>query len=148
MRKQPLILLPHSVIVKAPGLLPMLYKPGEIARDLGIPPRTLYDWLGVGAPHQRDTSDHIWINGVEFCKWIDQNRKSKEGKRKLTSNEAFCLRCHTAVQLIAPVRKHMKGRLYLVKGKCPQCGITINRGDSNDRTRQLSQSQSTSSVSA
>ncbi len=140
MSKRPLIQLPHSVIVKAPGLLPMLYKPAEIAGDLGIPGRTLYDWLAVGAPHQRDRSGHIWVNGAEFATWVDQNRKKKASGKKINPDEAYCLRCNTAVQLINPVRQHMKGRLYLVKGICPHCGIAINRGDSDDRTRQLSQS--------
>jgi hypothetical protein len=35
------IRLPHCVIVKAPGLLPMLYKPSEIAEELKIPERTI-----------------------------------------------------------------------------------------------------------
>jgi hypothetical protein len=140
--------LSHSVIVKAPGLLPMLYKPSEIAGDLGIPNRTLYDWLDAGAPHQRDRSGHIWIIGVQFYEWVNQNRKKKEGKRKLSSGEAYCLRCNTAVQLINPVRQHVKGRLYLIKGICPQCGITINRGDSDDLARQLSQGKGTSPISA
>ncbi|MFA5873142.1 MAG: DUF5679 domain-containing protein [Anaerolineales bacterium] len=140
--------LPHCVIVRVSGLLPMLYKPAEIAEELGIPARTLYDWLKVGAPHQRDRSEHIWINGVQFFEWVNQNRKKKEKKRKLASDEAYCLRCKTAMHLINPVRQHVKGRLYLIKGICPQCGITINRGDSDDRTRQLSQNQAASPVSA
>ena len=31
------------MIVKAPGLLPMLYLPAELAGELGMPARTLYD---------------------------------------------------------------------------------------------------------
>jgi hypothetical protein len=37
--------LPHTVIVRAPGLLPMLYRPAELADDLEIPESTLRDWL-------------------------------------------------------------------------------------------------------
>jgi hypothetical protein len=143
------IKLPHCVIVKSPGLLPMLYKPAEIAEELGIPPRTVYDWLyEAGAPFQRDNSRHLWINGREFLEWIEQNRKKKSDRPRLKSDEAYCLRCKTAVQLINPVRTPVKGRLYMIRGICPQCGITINRGDSDDRTRQLSQGQGTSPVSA
>jgi hypothetical protein len=140
MRKKHPIQLPHSAIVKSPGLLPMLYKPAEIAGDLGIPGRTLYDWLDAGAPHQRDRSGHLWINGEQFCEWVDQNRKKRaSGKQRLASNEAYCLRCNQAVQLTNPIRQHQKGRLYLIKGICPQCGITINRGDSDDLAHQLPQ---------
>ena len=143
------IKLPHCVIVKAPGLLPMLYKPSEIAEELKIPERTVYGWLYKGgAPYQRDNSRHLWINGRELAAWIDQNRKKKSERPKLTSSEAFCLRCKTAVQLVDPVRTHIKGRLYVIRGKCPHCGITINRGDSDDRTRQLSQGEGTPPVSA
>lgn len=139
---------PHCVIVRVPGLLPMLYKPAEIAEELGIPVRTLYDWILVGAPHQRDGGGHIWINGVQFYAWVDLHRKKIGEKRKLASNEAYCLRCNTQVQLINPIRQHMKGRLYLIKGICPQCGTTINRGDSDDRARQLSQNKAPSPIPA
>ena len=139
---------PHCVIVRVSGLLPMLYTPAEIADELGIPNRTLYDWIKTGAPHQRDGSGHIWINGVQFYAWVDQTRKKKGEKRKLASNEAYCLRCNSKVHLIDPIRQHIKGRLYLVKGICPQCGTIINRGDSNDRARQLSQNKAASPVSA
>jgi len=37
--------LPRQVIVKAPGLLPMLYTVRELSEDLGMPERTLRDWL-------------------------------------------------------------------------------------------------------
>lgn len=143
------IKLPHCVIVKSPRLLPMLYKPAEIAEELGIPARTVYDWLyEADAPYQRDNCGHLWINGREFHEWIDKNRKKKSDRPKLKSDEAYCLRCRMTVKLIEPVRMHVKARLYVIRGKCPQCGITINRGDSDDRTRQLSQSQGTPSVSA
>ncbi len=139
MRKKRFILLPHSVIVKSPGLLPMLYKPSEIAGDLGIPGRTLYDWLDAGAPHQRDRSGHIWVNGEQFREWVDQNRKKTASGKKLGADEAYCLRCNVPVKLTNPIRQHVKRSLYLIKGKCPQCGITINRGDSDAPSRQLPQ---------
>jgi hypothetical protein len=59
----PRVHLTHSVIVKAPGLLPMLYLPSELAGELGMPVRTLYDWLNAGAPHTRDAQGNLWIEG-------------------------------------------------------------------------------------
>ena len=53
----------RNVLIKAPGLLPMLYTPREIAEDLDVPETTLRDWLNHGAPHSRDESNHIWIDG-------------------------------------------------------------------------------------
>jgi hypothetical protein len=57
----------HAVIVKAPGLLPMLYSPSELEEELGVPARTIRDWLKSGLPHERDAGGHIWINGQAFA---------------------------------------------------------------------------------
>jgi hypothetical protein len=51
--------LPHGVIVRAPGLLSMLYSPRELSEDLQIPESTLLDWLQAGAPHRRDESSRL-----------------------------------------------------------------------------------------
>ena len=119
--------LPHIVIVKAPGLLPMLYKVSELAGELGIPERTLRDWLEAGAPHQRDHCGHLWINGTQFAQWVQQHRKPKR-KYKLDNESAYCLRCNEVVKLTEPRPQHMKGKLFIIKGVCPQCGAAINRG--------------------
>jgi len=134
--------LPHSVIVKAPGLLPMLYKVSELAADLSIPDRTLRDWLEAGAPHLRDHGGRIWVNGRDFSEWVEETRKNKHksDRPKLNSDQAYCLRCNAIVQLIDPTRVHVKGRLYFIKGTCPHCGCRLNRGDSDDRTGKLLQS--------
>ena len=119
--------LTHNIIVKGPGLLPMLYTPGELASELVIPERTLRDWLNAGAPHQRDESQHIWINGTRFAKWVVSQRKPK-CTVKLGDDSAFCLRCNCAVKLIAPEIRYIKGMLLMIKGVCPKCGSKINRG--------------------
>ena len=51
--------IPRAVIVRAPGLLPMLYSVSELAGELNIPDRTLRDWLAAGAHHERDSQNHI-----------------------------------------------------------------------------------------
>ena len=52
--------LPHSVIVRAPGLLPMLYTPRELERELGVPARTIREWLDRGlAASARRTRAHL-----------------------------------------------------------------------------------------
>ncbi len=73
--KKPRIKIPQPVIVRAPGLLPMLYKLRELAEDLGVPYRTLWDWTKFGLPHQIDARGHIWINGEDFKQWVTSNRK-------------------------------------------------------------------------
>ncbi len=119
--------LPHCVIVKAPGLLPMLYKVSELASDLQVPERTLRDWIEAGVPHQRDENSHIWVNGKLFAQWVQENRKQKR-PAVLADNQAYCLRCKQVVELSNPQVVHVKGKLINIKGVCPQCGCVINRG--------------------
>jgi hypothetical protein len=114
------------VIVKAPGLLPMLYTVRELAHDLDIPERTLRDWLKAGAPHQKDHRNHTWINGNDFARWVRSQQKTK--KPTLPSNQAYCFHCKTVVTLNNPVQHHIKGKLIHIVGQCETCGCTINRG--------------------
>ena len=122
------IRLPHSVIVKAPGLLPMLYKVSELAVELHLPERTLRDWLENGAPHQRYQHGQIWVHGPEFSIWVATMRKPKRGK-KLTDDQAYCFRCKQIVEMQKTCSRPIKGKLIMTKGVCPHCGCTINRGD-------------------
>ncbi|MDD5367883.1 MAG: hypothetical protein PHQ40_02260 [Anaerolineaceae bacterium] len=119
--------LPHSAIIRAPGLLPMLYTVSELAQDLGLPDRTLRDWLASGAPHQRDSKNRIWIDGKTFYNWLDNQRKTKNTE-KLTDDQAWCLRCKAPVKLWQPETRLIKGKLIHIRGTCPICGCTINRG--------------------
>ena len=124
----PHIRFPHSVIVKSPGLLPMLYKVSELAESLSVPDRTLRDWLVAGAPHFRDQRNNLWIHGREFAGWVVNLRKQRK-QRKLRQNEAFCLHCNQPVTM-TEISTHMKqGKLVLISGKCPICGCRICRGD-------------------
>ena len=66
--------LPHAVIVKAPGLLPMLYRLGELAEELEISPRVVREWMDKGLPYTRDAHGHLWINGQQFAEWVNQLR--------------------------------------------------------------------------
>lgn len=125
--KSPRIKLPHSVIVKSPGLLPMLYTVGELVEALGVVDRTLRGWLALGAPHTRGKRGRIWIHGREFAGWVAEIQKPKR-ERVLEDNEAFCLRCKEIVEMLDPKTVPMRGKLLRIRGKCPQCGCTINRG--------------------
>jgi len=120
--------IPHFVIVRAPGLLPMKYKISELAEELDIPYRTLYDWLDLGVPHERDVRNHIWINGQEFAKWVSINRKTKASIQKLEDDQAYCFRCNRVVQFVSPTIIHAKGQLIFIRGKCPICQGKIVRG--------------------
>lgn len=129
--------LPHNVIIKAPGLLPMLYTPREICEELDIAESTLRDWLQIDVPHQRDNRNRVWINGEEFARWVNNQRKPKVTK-KLNEDEAYCLRCNQVSKLLSPQIQPIKGNLVLIKGTCANCGAVINRGAHRDRTPELS----------
>ena len=120
------IKLPHAVIVKAPGLLPMLYTVRELVDKFGVPERTFRDWLEMGAPNSKDKQGHIWIEGREFAAWVAGQRKPV--KKKLTEDQAYCMRCNEVMEISMPEIIHIKGKLINIRGKCPQCGCTINRG--------------------
>ena len=129
--------LPHNVIIKAPGLLPMLYTPREICEELDIAESTLRDWLQIDVPHQRDNRNRIWINGEEFARWVNNQRKPKV-TNKLNEDEAYCLRCNQVSKILSPQIQPIKGNLVLIKGTCANCGAVINRGAHRDRTPELS----------
>jgi hypothetical protein len=133
--------IPHWVIVKAPGLLPMQYTAHEIVEELRIPESTLRDWLLRGAPHSRDEYNHLWVNGRRFAAWVEEQRKSKHrSPRKLKEGEGYCMRCNQIVEMLDPIVRHIKGKLFHTKGQCPTCGCAINRGGRHGRTAELPQS--------
>ena len=105
----------------------MLYTVSEIAAALGVPERTLRDWLEAGAPHDRDQHARIWIHGRKFASWIAEMR-DPVNRQKLKDDEAYCMRCSRAVQMANVSTKAMQGKLILIRGTCPNCGCTINRG--------------------
>jgi len=123
----PHIRLPHQVIVKAPGLLPMLYTVRELSEDLSMPERTLRDWLNSGVPHTWDARRRIWINGQEFAGWVVAQRRQRR-RVPLADDEAYCLRCKQAVKLRNPVTIPIKAKLVRIQGTCPVCQCVINRG--------------------
>jgi hypothetical protein len=125
--------IPHTVIVRAPGLLPMLYKASELSDELDIPERTLRDWLASGAPHEKDEKSHIWINGELFAGWITEQRANKRSL-KLTEGEAYCFGCNEAVSISGQEEIPIKGKLIHIRGICPVCGTQVQRGGKNGKS--------------
>ena len=117
---------PHAVIIRAPGLLPMLYTPTELEEDLRVPARTVREWIKKGMPHQRDVRGHILIDGSQFAEWVRSHRRVR-ASRRLADNEAYCLQCRKFVVLQNPTQVG-EGRRGLLKGICPECGRTMHRG--------------------
>jgi hypothetical protein len=129
--------LPQNVIVKAPGLLPMMYTLREIGQELDVPDSTLRGWIQAGAPHQRDNRNHLWINGLSFSSWVKAQQVTKT-HRKLAADEAYCLHCNQITKLVDQEVLHIKGKLIHRRGNCQICGKAINRGDRYDRKTKLS----------
>jgi len=120
--------LPHVVIVRARGLLPMLYTAAELAGDLGVPERTLRDWLAGGAPHRRDDG-RIWIHGREFAAWVQATRTTHHSRQRspMRPGEAYCFGCCKPVLVVNPTQRD-HGRHVVWVGTCPECEMKVSRG--------------------
>jgi hypothetical protein len=122
--------LPHVAIVRAPGLLPMLYRPSELAEELGVSAAVVRDWVEKGLSHQRDHRGHMWIDGRQVAEWVKAIRSQRPVKARLAEGQAYCFRCHRPVELRDPVAQQ-HGKQILLSGTCPRCGGTIHRGSRN-----------------
>jgi hypothetical protein len=131
--RQPL--LKHQHIIKLSRLLDMLYKPSELAGEIGVTSDTIYrSYLPAGLPHTRDAQGNIWIYGPAFIAWARATISQKKSKRAgLPNDHAWCMKCNQAVPLLDPKIRSVNRYLELLQAKCPICGKTINRA----RARQL-----------
>lgn len=104
-------------------LLDMLYKPSELAEEIGFSVRQVYRvYLPAGCPCEKDEKHNIWINGKAFREWIQEVYQ----KQEVSVNEAFCLSCKSPVKMVEPERKQ-EGRLFYYLCKCPNCGRKLAR---------------------
>lgn len=118
-------------------LLPMEYRPREVARELGVSPDTLYrGWIPAGAPHRREADDTIWIVGTDLAAWLQT--LVRHSTVTLKEGEAFCLRCQQAVVMTGPLERVAAKYAWLIRGTCPQCGNRVARFESpNDPSPEL-----------
>jgi hypothetical protein len=113
------------------SLLNMLYRPNELAQEIGISKHQIYRvYVPSGCPNQRDPQNHIWINGQAFCKWYG----NFYSKIRLGKTEAFCLTCKQGVPMLKPVLKKKEGLTYALC-KCPNCGRKLAKIISQTRER-------------
>lgn len=121
-------LFKHKLITRLPRLLDMLYKPGELADELGIPVDTIYrSHLPAGAPHTREASGLLWIHGPAYREWVRVLQRQKRDRIRLPENQAWCMKCKAPVPLINPRIKATNHYLELLQARCPTCGARINR---------------------
>lgn len=104
-------------------LLDMLYKPGELADEIGFAVRQVYRvYIPAGCPHQRDAKGYLWINGRAFRQWCEE----VYSKQELAADQAFCLTCKQGVPMVKPVQRQ-EGRLVYWLCQCPRCGRKLAR---------------------
>jgi hypothetical protein len=117
----------RSQIIRLGRLLCMLYRPAEIASEIGCHVDTVYrSYIPAGCPHARDGTGHIWINGRDFAEWARE--LTSKSRRPLDDGEAFCLKCNAPVEMAGNLRVSKTNRhLELITGVCPVCGTTVNR---------------------
>jgi len=116
----------HSVIIRSPGLMPMLYRPLEIQQALQIDGRELNSFIQEGLPCHKDPSGEIWINGEELSNWVDEKRK-RNPTPALGSNEALCFKCGKAVIMENCSMTNQVGG-HLKKGRCSTCQSIVYKG--------------------
>jgi hypothetical protein len=110
-------------------LLDMLYKPSELAEEVGFNRRQVYRvYMHFGCPFVRDEIKHLWINGKEFRAWYEATYP----RVTLKENEGFCLTCKKPVKLERPIKQKSDTLLYWV-GYCPKCGRRIPRIIKNNK---------------
>lgn len=113
-------------------LLDMMYKPSEIADEVGFTVRQFYRvYIKLGCPHQRDKRNHIWINGKAFVNWYQDIFP----KIKVKKDQAFCLTCKKAVDIVEPIQNQKEGLNYLVSF-CPHCGRKLVKIISNKKRKK------------
>ncbi len=110
-------------------LLDMLYKPSEIAEEIGFTRRQIYRvYMHFGCPHERDDQRHIWINGKAFREWYEATYP----RFTVKDGEGFCLTCKRVIRQEKPIRAKKGGLVYWI-GYCPKCGRKIPKIISNDK---------------
>jgi uncharacterized protein DUF5679 len=125
--RQPL--LKHQHIVKLGRLLDMLYKPSELAEEIGVTTDTIYrSYLPAGLPHTRDEMDNIWIHGPAFVEWAKLTVSRRKPHRVgLPEDQTYCLKCKEVVPFLSPTKKSSNRYTEMWQSTCPQCGRRINR---------------------
>ena len=107
-------------------LLPMEYTPTEIAGELKINVRRIWErFVPAGCPHRKDEGGHIFIVGTAFREWYE--RTSKARVHPMEADEAWCLRCRRPVLMEGPFEVIPTDHAEILQGRCSRCGEVVNR---------------------
>jgi predicted RNA-binding Zn-ribbon protein involved in translation (DUF1610 family) len=103
-------------------LLDMLYKPSELACELGVSVRQFYRvYIPLGCPVVRE-KNRVFIHGQSFASWYF----SIYPALTMQDHEGYCLTCKKPVSMSDQVLKK-SGRLSYYVFNCPNCGRKISR---------------------
>lgn len=121
------ILFLRSHINRLSRLLNMMYRPSEIAEEIGVNTETVYrSYLPGGCPFEQDKAGNYWIHGLSFVAWV-RSVKHRSQIASLADGEGFCLKCQRAVEMTKPRLKHKSRYTAIFQGRCPVCGGKVNR---------------------
>lgn len=118
----------RGLMRKSLKLLDMEYSPAELAEELGITSKTIYQsYMAAGLPVRKDATGHFWIVGTDARAWLEEMTQHSPEKpvQPVGKDEAFCVKCGR-VTLANPARRRF-GRAGMLFGDCPKCGIRVRR---------------------
>lgn len=121
-------LFKHAQIIRLGRLLDMMYKPSEIAEELGINVDTIYrSYLPAGLPYIREHHT-IWIHGRTFAAWAGKLAASQRRPHSgLPAGHGYCLKCNQPVPMTDPVVVFTNRYIQINQSPCPTCGCSVNR---------------------
>lgn len=141
--------VPGAAVLRAARLMDMMYKPSEIAEELKIKKRAIYEVLvPQGLPHERDEHGHIWLHGPTVREWLEVATRGP--RYPLADDEFFCLRCFAPRRVsppsappacggeeTRPVVLVREGKFVMARATCPECGAMMYKGVGKRVARRL-----------
>ena len=114
-------------------LLYMEYKPSEIAHELGVTVKTIYDsYIPAGLPFRKDQNGNLWIVGTVCRDWANtvlqkgQRYAHQRNKKPLAEDQAYCITCRS-VRTISKVtyKRKLSSNRIMIYAVCSVCGNTM-----------------------
>jgi len=123
-------LLKHIQIIRLKRILDMLYKPSELADEIGVNVDTIYrSYIPAGLPCIHSQQE-IWIHGPTFVAWAEETITKRRRKRAgLPDGHAWCMKCNRAVPLTKPRMIYSNQYIRILQALCPTCQTRINRAE-------------------
>lgn len=122
----------RRILLHGEKLMNVNYSVTQIAKILDLNPRYIRRALiaKYGAPHIRDSKEHIFINGEKLYVWAKKYVRDQE-KRKMErppigNDEFYCVKCRKRV-IGQEIFTASDSKNLFLKGTCPICGTRINK---------------------